>query len=93
VFMNHNDITRLGLMNGQAVNLATACDDGISRTLNGLRVVDFDIPEGCIGSYYPEANVLIPLWHHAERSMVPAAKSIPVRVYPSAPKIHSSAAD
>lgn len=61
---------------------ATASDDGVSRQLKGLRVVTYDIPEGCVGTYYPEANVLIPLWHHAERSKVPAAKSVPVRVYP-----------
>lgn len=61
---------------------ATASDDGVSRQLKGLQVVTYDIPEGCVGTYYPEANVLIPLWHHAERSKVPAAKSVPVRVYP-----------
>ena len=46
----------------------------------GLRVVAYDIPEGCIAGYYPECNPLIPLWHHAEKAKVPAAKSIPVRV-------------
>ena len=43
-------------------------------------VVPYDIPRGCIGGYYPECNVLIPLWHHAEGSHVPAAKSVPVRI-------------
>ena len=32
-------------------------------------------------AYYPEANVLLPLWHYAIGSMTPAAKSIPVRVH------------
>jgi hypothetical protein len=45
-----------------------------------LRVTPYDIPEGCCAGYYPECNPLIPLWHHAERSKVPAAKSVPVRV-------------
>ena len=26
----------------------------------------YDVPRGCIGAYYPECNVLIPLSHHAE---------------------------
>ena len=82
ILMHRNDIARLGLADGQSVAAATASDDGISRELKGLQVVTYDIPEGCVGTYYPEANVLIPLWHHAERSKVPAAKSVPVRVYP-----------
>jgi hypothetical protein len=42
--------------------------------------VAYNIPEGCCAGYYPECNVLLPLWHHATRSKVPAAKSIPVSV-------------
>jgi hypothetical protein len=34
--------------------------------------------------YYPECNPLIPLYHHAKKSLVPAAKSIPVRLRRSA---------
>jgi len=45
-----------------------------------LRVVAYDIPEGCIAGYYPECNPLLPLWHHEEKAKTPAAKSIPVRV-------------
>jgi hypothetical protein len=33
------------------------------------------------GSYYPEANVLLPMWHYAEGSKTPAAKSIPVTAH------------
>ena len=83
--MNQNDIARLALVEGQKVNLETASDDGISRTMADLQVVTYNIPEGCIGTYYPEANVLIPLWHHAEGSKVPASKSVPVRVFASRP--------
>ncbi len=82
ILMHCNDIARLALADGQVVTVATVSDDGIKRQLKGLQVVTYDIPEGCVGTYYPEANVLIPLWHHAERSKVPAAKSVPVRVYP-----------
>jgi len=40
----------------------------------------YGIPEICIAGYYPECNVLIPLWHYAKKSKVPAAKSVPVRI-------------
>jgi anaerobic selenocysteine-containing dehydrogenase len=89
VLMNHNDVERLGLAEGQDVTISTASEDGVSRTMNGLQVVTYNIPEGCIATYYPEANVLIPLWHHAERSKVPAAKSVPVRVFPSVTGRHN----
>jgi len=48
--------------------------------LNELQVVPYDIPRRSIAGYYPECNGLIPLWHFAEGSKVPAAQSIPVRI-------------
>ncbi|MFC7689881.1 molybdopterin dinucleotide binding domain-containing protein [Paeniroseomonas aquatica] len=80
LFMNAGDAARLGLADGAAVALATAVEDGIPRRVEGFRVTYYDIPAGCCAAYYPECNPLIPLWHHAEHSKVPAAKSIPVRL-------------
>jgi molybdopterin-dependent oxidoreductase alpha subunit len=80
VLMHRNDMDRFGVSEGEKVILETAVDDGVERRVGNLRVVAYDIPEGCIAGYYPECNPLIPLWHHAEKSKVPAAKSIPVRV-------------
>lgn len=80
VLMHQNDIDRFDLKEGQLVALTTAVDDGVERSVAGLRVVAHDIPEGCIAGYFPECNPLIPLWHHAEKAKVPAAKSIPVRI-------------
>ncbi|HZT87149.1 MAG TPA: FdhF/YdeP family oxidoreductase [Stellaceae bacterium] len=81
ILMHRNDIDRLHLREGDKVRLVTEADDGVNRQLEGLSVVAYDIPEGCCGGYYPECNVLVPLWHYAERSKVPAAKSVPVRVF------------
>jgi len=80
VMMHRNDIDRLGLRDGDIVRMQTAVDDGVHREVGGFRVRSYDIPEGCIAGYYPECNPLIPLWHHAEKAKVPAAKSIPVRI-------------
>jgi molybdopterin-dependent oxidoreductase alpha subunit len=80
VLMHQNDIDRFDLKEGEMVALTTAVDDGIERKVEGLRVVAYEIPEGCVAGYYPECNPLLPLWHYAERSKTPAAKSIPVRV-------------
>ena len=80
LFMNQHDIARLQLEDGETIDLATEAGDGYAREVKGLRVVKYDIPEGNCAGYYPELNVLIPLWHHDEQAKVPAAKSIPVRV-------------
>src|SRR5882757_10923111 len=80
VLMHRNDIDRFELKEGDSVALKTAVDDGVDRQVDGLLVVAYNIPEGCIAGYYPECNPLLPLWHHAEGSKTPAAKSIPVRV-------------
>ncbi len=82
LLMNSADIGRLGFKVGDHVTVfAVARDqDTVSRSVNGLRVTNYDIPSGCVAGYYPECNPLIPLWHHAEGSFVPAAKAIPVRL-------------
>lgn len=80
LFVNAMDMDRLGLAEGSMVTATTACSDGIVRKVEGLRVTDYDVPQGCVGGYFPECNPLIPLWHHAKKSMVPAAKSIPIRL-------------
>lgn len=80
LMMNRDDIARLGLAEGDSVDVSTAVDDGHVREVQGLRVTPYDIPHGCAGGYFPECNPLVPLAHHAERSKVPAAKAIPVRL-------------
>jgi molybdopterin-dependent oxidoreductase alpha subunit len=83
VFINPADLQRLGLADGDNVTVATAVQDGVKRQVQDMRLIAFDIPPGCLAGYYPECNPLIPLWHHAKDSFVPAAKSIPVRLLAS----------
>ncbi len=80
LLLNRKDMARYGIVEGDMVGLTSASDDNVERSLGGLRAVAYDIPEGSVAGYYPECNVLIPLWQHAEQSMVPAAKSVPVRI-------------
>jgi anaerobic selenocysteine-containing dehydrogenase len=80
VFMNPADIARFNLADGQEITLVSDAGDDVHREVRGLRVVAYDIPQGCIGGYYPECNALIPFWHHAQESKTPAAKSVPVRI-------------
>jgi len=80
VLISRADMGRLNLTEGDAVTLVSEAGDQERREVTGLRVTPYDIPEGCIAGYYPECNPLIPVWHHAEESKVPAAKSVPVRI-------------
>jgi molybdopterin-dependent oxidoreductase alpha subunit len=80
VFMNPTDMDREGLKSGDTVTLSTVADDDVERSLSELQVVAYDIPRKSLAGYYPECNGLIPLWHYAEGSKVPAAKSVPVRI-------------
>jgi molybdopterin-dependent oxidoreductase alpha subunit len=78
IMMNAEDMARLGFAEGDTVVASTVAHDGFKREVHGLTVRPYDIPAGCAWSYYPECNPLIPLWHHAKESKVPAAKSIPI---------------
>ena len=80
VLINPADMESEGLKSGDTVTLSTVADDDVERTLSELQVVAYDIPRRSIAGYYPECNELIPLWHYAEGSKVPAAKSVPVRI-------------
>lgn len=80
LFMNAADIARDGLHEGQIVALESDAADGKTRVREGLIVMPYSIPEGCLGAYYPECNVLMSVEHFAEESHVPAAKSVPVRI-------------
>jgi anaerobic selenocysteine-containing dehydrogenase len=80
VFMHRADMAAQGLAQGDLVTLEGAAGDGVARSVAGLAVVPYDLPRGTLAGYFPECNPLIPLWHHAKESKVPAAKAIDVRV-------------
>ncbi|NLR97187.1 FdhF/YdeP family oxidoreductase [Rhizobium sp. P38BS-XIX] len=80
VFMNRDDIARMGLAAGDNVDLTTAIDQKTLRVVTQLAVVPYDLPKGSCGAYFPEANPLFPLSHHDPKSKAPAYKLLPVRV-------------
>lgn len=80
VFLNGEDIERLGFKPGEFVDMTTAIEPEIVRSIQGFRIVEYDIPRGCCASYYPEANPLFPLGHHAPRAKTPSYKLLPIRL-------------
>ena len=84
VFISRADLQRLQLRDGEHVDIGTVWHDGTDRVVRDFRLVEYDIPPGCLAAYFPETNPLVPLDHHAERARTPASKSIPVRLRRSA---------
>ena len=80
VLINPNDMARAGLKKGDVVSLISDAGDDVHREVSGLRVTPFNLPNGCVGGYYPEMNVLVPLWYHDQASKTPAFKGVPVRI-------------
>lgn len=79
LFMHPDQMKESGFKEGQRVDI-TAIYDNDTRSLNNLKLMPFDLPRGCVATYYPEANDLIALHHYAPQSDTPAFKSIPVRI-------------
>ncbi|MCM2294587.1 FdhF/YdeP family oxidoreductase [Allorhizobium sp. BGMRC 0089] len=80
LLIHPNEMQALNLQRGQIVALVSDAEDGIERRVDGLTVLPFDLPIGCVGGYYPELNALIPLSHHDRQSKTPASKAVPVRI-------------
>ena len=82
VFMNPDDIGELGLVNRQVVDLIGEFR-GERRVASRFIVVPYDIPRRCAATYFPEANVLVPVDDYADGSRTPVSKSVVIRVVPT----------
>ncbi|MBL7835915.1 MAG: FdhF/YdeP family oxidoreductase, partial [Bacteroidetes bacterium] len=60
ILLNAFDIKRLGFKNGDVVDLYNY-HDGIERVAKKFLIVEFSIPNQCAATYFPEANVLVPI--------------------------------
>jgi len=77
VFMNDRDMAEAGLEQGDVVSI-TSHYQGSTREMSGFVVIPYQIPGGCVATYYPETNPLIPVEHVADVSNTPAYKSVEV---------------
>ncbi|WP_068829242.1 FdhF/YdeP family oxidoreductase [Pseudomonas sp. BMS12] len=83
LFINPQDIQRLGLQAGQQVDIVSLWDDGIERRVRGFTLLAYDTPPGQAAAYYPETNPLVPLASVGEGSFTPTSKFIAIRLLPS----------
>jgi molybdopterin-dependent oxidoreductase alpha subunit len=82
VFLNPLDIAEQGLSAGQVVDL-TSHFEGEQRTARRFLVVPYSVPRKSAATYFPEANVLVPVRSVADKSNTPASKSVVISVRPS----------
>jgi molybdopterin-dependent oxidoreductase alpha subunit len=81
VFVNERDLDSRGLKHGDLVDVSVVPDaekKPTARAMRKLTAVAYNIAQGSIAAYYPEANVLVALDHYDARSGTPSYKSIPV---------------
>lgn len=79
VFMNATDISAAGLQPGDVADLYNNIN-GAERVAHKFIVVEYNIPAKCVATYFPEANVLVPIKSVADVSNQPASKSVKVKV-------------
>jgi len=83
VFLNRDDIAAAGLGERQVVDLVSHFE-GEERIAKKFSIVPYDIPPRCAATYFPEANVLVPVRYVAEKSNTPVSKSVVISIRPTA---------
>jgi molybdopterin-dependent oxidoreductase alpha subunit len=84
VLVNPDDLTALGLADGDRVDLVSVWTDRVERRAEDFRVIAYPTARDCAAAYFPETNVLVPLDSTARRSNTPTSKSLVVRLEPRA---------
>ena len=83
IFMNAEDMEAAGLQPGELVDLTSHFGEGEERLARHFQVVPYRLPRGCTATYFPEANVLVPINSVAERSNTPTSKFVIISIAPS----------
>lgn len=83
VFMNEDDMREAGWQQGQLVDL-TNRHGGVERLAEAFMIAPYRIPRGCLATYFPEANVLVPIGSVAAKSNTPTSKYVVVTLTPTA---------
>ena len=80
--MNPQDLARLNIREGSLINVETVWDDDVTRKISRFKAISYDIPQGNVAAYYPEANPLVPFNSVGQQSATPTSKAVPVIITP-----------
>jgi molybdopterin-dependent oxidoreductase alpha subunit len=81
ILMNRNDMRRMSVEHLQTVDI-TSEKGGRKRIAHKFKALEYPIAEGCTATYFPEANVLVPIENVAEKSNTPVSKLVFVKISP-----------
>lgn len=79
ILMNADDMKEHGLKENDLVDLINNFD-GVERIAKKFIVVSYNIPHQCTATYFPEANILVPINSTADKSNTPTSKSVVIRM-------------
>ncbi len=79
IFMNGDDMNELELKKLDKVDLVSHFQ-GEQRKAKKFLVVPYSIPRKCTATYFPEANVLVPIKSVAHTSNTPASKTVVISI-------------
>lgn len=79
VMINPEDMAAAGLKARDLVDI-TGEYKGVTRRAERFIVVPYDIPRRCLATYFPEANVLVPVDNYARGSKTPVSKRVVVKI-------------
>jgi molybdopterin-dependent oxidoreductase alpha subunit len=79
VFMNEEDMKSQGFQKLDKVDLISHFE-GEKRIAKGFLVIPYSIPKQCTATYFPEANVLVPIKSTARISNTPASKAVIITI-------------
>ena len=79
IFMNAEDMKKAGLQKLDLVDL-TSHFKNEKREAKGFLAIPYSIPQQCTATYFPEANVLVPLKSTADISNTPTSKTVIITI-------------
>lgn len=79
VMMNQKDMEKDGLQSGDIVDLVGTFE-GKTRIAKRFIAIPYPIPRQCVATYFPEANVLVPINSFARKSKTPASKTVVIKI-------------
>lgn len=79
ILMNKQDMQKANLQQQQIVDIYNY-HDGVERVAHKFLVIEYNIPERCVATYFPETNVLVPIKSTADKSNTPTSKSVIVKL-------------
>jgi len=79
ILMNPTDIKNAGYKAGNVVDLVGEYNGKVRRA-DKFIIVEYDIPEKCTATYFPETNVLVPIDSNADKSNTPTSKLVVIKI-------------